>query len=1402
MAGLEFHVSAENRDFLNKLDQVQSKISETTKKVEKEGNELDAIFQKIGREMAALGAGFTATKLISDIVRVRGEFQQLEIAMETMLGSQEKATALMSQLTATAAKTPFGLTDIAQGAKQLLAYGTASEEVNDTLVRLGNIASGLSIPLNDLVYLYGTTMTQGRLFTQDLKQFMGRGIPLADELAKQFGVTKNKVDELVTEGKVGFPEVEKAIQSLTNEGGKFYNLMEKQSASLTGQISNLEDAWDMMLNEIGTKTQGLASGAIQAASTLIENYEKVGRILLEIAGTYGTYKAALAAGTVVQKVNNMIMERAAVSIALAAQQHHNLTIQQARAIARTKLLTDAKKKLLATMKGFGKALTNPYVLAAAAVTALGFGIYKLVTYQTEAEKAQKRLNDAFSEASASAGSEIKKLDELKGRLSAAKKGSAEYYEIKDEIVKNFGKYDSTLADEIERVGDLSTKYGELTTAIQNSANARMYDKYVEAETEFYDANVTEKLKKLREALYSDEALSTEGAANAYSKIWKHIFQGDALDDETQNIIDSFEEIKYVSTGLGPSMSYNVNAVQGYIDCLKQLNTQQDKFIDDAREMFGFGADTSDFNKGLKNLTEEQLNQTKKDLEEVLNKFKETGGEQSYSLVSGEAITFATEQQINDAIGNVDAYLEKIKAARDKDKADEEEDAIKKAKKAQEKVDEALTKAEHELSKAQTNDEIKLIEIERNAKINALKEELEAYKAIYEAAGKDTKLLEDQFARMIEIENQLADIEIKDTNKKKTDKQKEELDELLKEFESYQQAVTRIEKEYDGKRKKMYEDDGKTFKAGFGEDNITELERKKKEAIEDIAGTYAGKSEAFETWADSLSSIAIDKLKQMLILAKAQLDILKNTEGVDELEIANVEAAISNIESAISDSGDATKKSSTSWTDLNKVLNECAGTFDELGDIIPGLTGEILSGVGHIASASAGVANGIHAIGEAASAAEKASAILAIISAVIKVVDKFTSISQKNEEANNKAAEAARNYAEALEDIREAEAIDKNDTIFGKNVFGELLANADKAIHSLNDINELLEKGVVLSEAMGKVDTSWINVNNSGVDGVEDSLFDNIYDQNDAFLNDLTGANAQKVGTELASDLRTGWQQFWGMEKNQSVFDLSSLMNKGLGLSITDLINEDKFKEFEAWYGQWGDGLSDENKAIAEQILKEWNDYQEAMKQIRENVKSFFSNVASSVTDSMLNSWLETGNAIADATALVGDYAKALAKAAVEKVLLEKVFGNAEQDMIDLMMKGDYEGATNLVKGLIEAANELAPDIAAIFEGINDAAGGALEATSEKASEREAYKKEGITASQESVDKVDARLTTMQGHTYSISESCKMTANYSSQMVTRLTAIERNTSHLADISERIKNLSSDIEDIKNKGIPML
>lgn len=293
MAGLHFDITGDNSNFLHKLEETRNGVRTTSKQIEESGMSIEQMFGRMTTAAAAFGISLGAKQLISDITRVRGEFQQLEVAFNTMLGSKEQANTLMSQLVYTAAKTPFDLQGVANGAKQLLAYGTATEDVNETLIRLGDIASGLSIPLNDLVWLYGTTMTQGRLFTQDLRQFMGRGIPLADELAKQFGVTKDKVGELVTAGKVGFPEVQKAIEAMTDKGGKFGGLMEEQSKTITGQISNIEDAISTMFNKIGKENESIINSGLSGVSYLVEHWEAVVTAIESAAVAYGTYKAAV-----------------------------------------------------------------------------------------------------------------------------------------------------------------------------------------------------------------------------------------------------------------------------------------------------------------------------------------------------------------------------------------------------------------------------------------------------------------------------------------------------------------------------------------------------------------------------------------------------------------------------------------------------------------------------------------------------------------------------------------------------------------------------------------------------------------------------------------------------------------------------------------------------------------------------------------------------------------------------------------------------------------------------------------------------------------------------------------------------------------------------------------------------
>lgn len=303
--GLGFRATLDIDDFNVSAQAMERRIKDFSNTAIDEVGSVEDSFrlmaERAGQYISYYLVGQGMKSLLSSIVMTRGQFQQLEIAFETMLGSGSKAQELMGQMIDTAAKTPFDLMGVAEGAKQLMAYGVSADKVNDTLVRLGNIASGLSIPLNDIVYLYGTTMVQGRLYAQDVRQFTGRGIPLVKELAEKYHTTADAINEMVSAGKIGFADVEEVLNKMTNSGGQFYNLMEKQSASLTGQIANLQDAWDTVLNDWGKSNEGLFSGAIAGATYLVEHMDTLVRILKAVAIGYGSVKAAIVLNSVATK---------------------------------------------------------------------------------------------------------------------------------------------------------------------------------------------------------------------------------------------------------------------------------------------------------------------------------------------------------------------------------------------------------------------------------------------------------------------------------------------------------------------------------------------------------------------------------------------------------------------------------------------------------------------------------------------------------------------------------------------------------------------------------------------------------------------------------------------------------------------------------------------------------------------------------------------------------------------------------------------------------------------------------------------------------------------------------------------------------------------------------------------
>lgn len=546
-------VVIDNDEAIRKFRELQKTAKTVTSNVVTDADRMDIAMRRFATTLGQIGIGVSLTGLIRQIALTRGEFQQLEVAFTTLLQSKEKADALMSQMVELAAKTPFDLQGVANGARQLLAYGFAAEDVTDVLTRLGNVAAGLGLNLQDLTWLYGTTAVQGRLYTRDVMQFQSRGIDLAGELATQLGKTRAEISQMVTEGKIGFPEVQKAIENMTNEGGKFYNLMQEQSKTITGLISNLGDAIDMMFNDIGKSQEGVITSVLQGTISLVENYQKVLDIVTQLVIAYGTYKTALIVLTTAEKLR------------------YQAALAHGAGLTTLQVLTDI---LTAKTKALNKALlSNPYVLAAAAAAALAVVIYNLVTAKSAEERAMENVNKAIDEYN-------QKLDEQKSKAEQL------HSVMQDDVSTAYSKQ-KAYQDLIRLYPELLEKYSEeeiklislidLTKELNRINDTRKGDNLQEQ----YDTTL-EKVRKLKQAI-TDAAKNGTLSAGYYTLLAKDLRNAEADLDEYRNKLDEFYKTKKAAEWANTPVEIKVATLQGNIKELKDQNKEIGRLIEEAKK---------------------------------------------------------------------------------------------------------------------------------------------------------------------------------------------------------------------------------------------------------------------------------------------------------------------------------------------------------------------------------------------------------------------------------------------------------------------------------------------------------------------------------------------------------------------------------------------------------------------------------------------------------------------------------------------------------------------------------------------------------------------------------------------------------------------------------------------------
>lgn len=344
--------------------------------IENESKRIDSAMRTIGTAAAAYFSVTALTNFARSVVQVRGEIESLEISFATLLGSTDKAKELFGAIREFEVKTPMTLEPLAKGAQTLLGFGVAAEKVMPILKQIGDISMGNAERFQSLVLAFAQASANGKLMGQDLLQMINAGFNPLNQMSKDTGKSIAELRDEMSKGAISADDMEKAFASATAEGGQFYGMLNKQSEGINGALSNLEGAWDSVLNEIGSSQQNVFVSGVKLLTTMVEHYDVFLNAILSVAAAYGTYKAALMAVWVVEKARNLtesirliMMFRKELGLLTAAQQAFNIT-----------------------------AWSNPYVLLAAAIIGVVTALVLYTDNATNAEKAQEKLNedsDAF-----------------------------------------------------------------------------------------------------------------------------------------------------------------------------------------------------------------------------------------------------------------------------------------------------------------------------------------------------------------------------------------------------------------------------------------------------------------------------------------------------------------------------------------------------------------------------------------------------------------------------------------------------------------------------------------------------------------------------------------------------------------------------------------------------------------------------------------------------------------------------------------------------------------------------------------------------------------------------------------------------------------------------------------------
>lgn len=1436
---LLFEVRADQTDIKKDIEAIKKQFESLTEKTKEEGKKQAEVWQNLIKGATAYFTLQGASAFIKQVVAVRSQFQQLEISFGTMLKSKEKANELMSQMADLAAKTPFGLQEVSEGAKRLLAFQVPAEEVTETLRRMGDVAAGLGVPMERLIHVYGQVKAQGRMFTNDLYQFMNAGIPMISELSKAVGKSETEIKEMVSEGKIGFAEVQAVIKNMTNEGGTFYNLMDAQSKSLGGQISNLKDSFAQVLNEIGKATEGIASGAISSVSFLVENYKTLGKVIAGLIVTYGAYRTAVLVNIALTK-----------GWAVAAKED---AIAKGIQTVATNATTIATKALNAAMKA------NPYVLVATAVVGLGAAMWALKDKTTAADKAQQDYNNQKQQSIDWEQQHKQKIDELIDSATNQALADTDRQKalilLQKEYPNIFAKYDIEklkLADILKLKQEIA-KHDSEEKKFQRTNDFLKYQDFekilnnAKAGKSGYNVNELKKnsaFDKEMTRVFGNSWVHKMGEVSEYikerQKIAKNDVKGDVLASWSSNIKNLSEsEIKK-----------ELEHRQKLIADLQKQKKAGNKW---ASHGVNFGGDWFAFN-------EEELQAQSKALQAQLDKLHEQT--YSYTDLSKKyaAAVKQAEKELSDITKNKagykteDDYKQAVATAKEN---------LKQAQKVYDDFSVNKPKSSSKTSKAKS--ELPTFDYEKDkrdkerlekdrmfeedeAKIKAMKDGTEKRNALlifeYEKRAETIKRKgEDELQSFIETEKQKAEAEGKwkkgqvfNTDTEAIHKEEariaknqevlnqDNLDEYTRQQEAMYKELLEKYQTYTDQRKAIeekYNADIAALQAKLGADapQVKKAQDEKARELKKLDILYKKEGTAIAKLFENLRKKTVKEIRQTIVDAEKEIDQL--TSILDMSDKDNVDY-VQNLRQQLEQAKDTADRSDTVFGRLGKniqaifkfkpntiewkealqgVLSDAqsiTGEFGQLGQEFEKLgqsTGnEALRRMGQTVQAVSNTLNRTLSMAQTGSAAGPWGAAIGAV--VGLVVSGFET-----------QARAQLEHEKKLREIATSKIAQQNE--YNRLLYEErMLMKNNKSIFGTKEIKTSLEYLKIYEEKWLDLQEELFGDANARSYHERQGLKNyNFYEEHKKRRFTPNEIKSSLDNIQVATGSHTKGALWW----KKSVTDYSSIT-----LAHSDLIKQNgefnrslaesliKTKEF-------GEG----GKEALQKIIDLYDQAQEAQKKFDEYLQNTFGDLGKSITDSVYNSLQKGEDAFESFAKTVGNVIGKLGKQLVYEIYVAESFKNLQEKIRKAAdnNSGSKDFAEQSSRIVGEFGNTMKSKIGEMQQFLRDwntmSSNIGFDFLDEQ---RKATEKGFARMSQDSADELNGQFRLQTQLSAEIKNAALQTANYlkemhqymqnnAAQQLRHLAGIEANTYKLNKMEADLAGVKRGIDELTTKGIKL-